>query len=225
MSYDISCTYDFSDSLDSSWVFSSREQFVTNLAFLLFLSITDYSLGSVSRKELATYFTFLWFLIDSFSSKKYIGHMASVVMFTWISCSLFLFKKLLDCISCICMVSLQYRFFLQKTNLNILQHSFRAVQLCTILAFIWFLSFWILLSCHNSVFMFFICKKMPACISCICTVSLQYKFFLQKTNLNMFYGLHNCVQSLHLYGFLHFRFFLLKQYFVKFKRIHRWSCS
>ena len=90
-----------------------------------------------------------------------------------------------DARNCICLVTLQYRFFLQKTNLDIVQNSFRdctiVYNLCIyMVSFILVSSSW-----HNSFFMFFLCKKMPTCTSCICTVSLQYKFFLQKANSNI----------------------------------------
>ena len=100
---------------------------------------------------------------------------------------------MLDWISCIGMVSLKYRFFLQKQiwiifnvllgnsmwivcNSCIYRISFRIVS-----------SYW-----HSRIFMFLFCKKMPICISCICMVSLQYKFFLQKINLHILQRLYNC---------------------------------
>ena len=56
-------------------------------------------------------------------------------------------------ISCICTVSLHYRFFLQKVNWNIFQYSLGTTQFWTILAFIWFLSF-----------CFFILKQQILCV-------------------------------------------------------------
>ena len=60
-------------------------------------------------------------------------------------------------------------------------------------------------SLNFRLFMFFFPKKMSVSISCICTISLHYKFFLQKVNLNIFryyLGIHNFGQSWHLYGFV-----------------------
>ena len=139
MSYHISCTHMIS--LDG--FFSSLDQFVTILAFLLLLSITSYPLGYVSRKQLATYFTFLWFLIDSFSSKKYIGHVVSIAIFPWISdslCSSFTSK----CLS----AYLAFVWFLFSNDFSCRKQIsiffnllLATAQLCTTLAFLWFLSF------------------------------------------------------------------------------------
>ena len=87
-----------------------------------------------------------------------------------------------ESIFCICTISLHYRFFLQKINLNIIiwgLHNFGQS---------WHLYGFILLVSsygNNRFFVFLFCNEMPACIARICTVSLQYRFFLQKTNLNI----------------------------------------
>ena len=78
------------------------------LPFLLFPSITDYSLGYAWWKESATYFTFLWLFIIAVS--------LNFRFFIFFFC-----KKIPARISYICRVSLQYIFFLQETNLSIIQ--------------------------------------------------------------------------------------------------------
>ena len=116
-------------------------------------------------------------------------------------------KKSFDCNSCICMVSLRYRFFLQKIHLNIIECSFRDFPICAILAFISFLSFSFHLQTQQNFLCFSFARNCLSAYLAFLLAENKFEYSLETTQLC-------CVQSLHLYSFLHFSFFLLKQYFV-----------
>ena len=110
--------------MDSSWIFSLTMQFLHSYCFLLLQII-------------------LWVCM-----KKRISHIFHIPMVIHHCCFpkfqilyVLLLQEIPARISYICRVSLQYIFFLQKTNLIIIQCCLGTTELFAFLAFIWFLSF------------------------------------------------------------------------------------
>ena len=115
---------------------------------------------------------------------------------SWILHEYFLWQ----CNSCILIVSFYYRLFFG--------FAWRKAS-ATYFTFLWL--FIIAVSLNFRFFMFFFCKKIPARISYICRVSLQYIFFLQKTNLSI---IQCCLGTTELLAFLAFIWFLSFSFFI-----------
>ena len=111
-----------------SWILHEYFFWQWNSSILIVSFYYRLFFGFEWRKESATYFTFLWLFIIAVS--------LNFRFFMFFFC-----KKIPARISYICRVSLQYIFFLQKTNLSIIQCCLGNTELLAFLAFIWFLSF------------------------------------------------------------------------------------
>ena len=116
---------------------------------------------------------------------------------SWILHEYFLWQ----CNSCILIVSFYYRSFFGFSMKKRISHIFHIS--------IWL--FIIAVSLNFRFFMLFFCKKIPARISYICRVSLQYIFFLQKTNLSI---IQCCLGTTELLAFLAFIWFLSFSFFI-----------
>ena len=115
---------------------------------------------------------------------------------SWILHEYFLWQ----CNSCILIVSFYYRLFFR--------FAWRKAS-ATNFTFLWL--FIIAVSLNFRFFMFFFCMKIPARICYICRVSLQYIFFLQKTNLSI---IQCCLGNTELLAFLAFIWFLSFSFFI-----------
>ena len=115
---------------------------------------------------------------------------------SWILHEYFLWQ----CNSCILIVSFYYRLFFR--------FAWRKAS-ATNFTFLWL--FIIAVSLNFRFFMFFFCMKIPARICYICRVSLQYIFFLQKTNLSI---IQCCLGNTEFLAFLAFIWFLSFSFFI-----------
>ena len=149
------------------------------LAFILFPSITDYSLGYALWKESATYFTFLWlFNIDVSLNFRF-----------------FFCKEIPACISYICRVSPQYIFFFQETNLSIIQCCLGIRIVIISCIYMVSFSFFIL----QQQILYFLLLRENSCPHFLHLYGFSSVWILLAEN-KFEYPL-GTAQSLHLYGF------------------------
>ena len=106
-----------------------------------------------------------------------------------------------ESISCICTISLHYRFFLQKANLNIIQYSLGTAQFLAFLHFMVGVFQFLHIETTDSLCSSFARKCLAAFLAFVqflFSIDSAFRKYI-RIFCNILY--ENCGQSLHLYGF------------------------